>query len=167
MLLLKIWFHLTAALKKILFVIIFPGRISFGKHTTFRRNFEVVIEGSGKILIGKNCFFNHYCSLSSKGLITIGDGSIFGENVKFSDHNHRFSKDGCIKNQGFSIGEISIGSDCWVGSNVVFLKGAKVGDNCVIGAGCVIDREIPDKTLVTSDRQLYFQPIQMDKQGVK
>lgn len=96
MLLLKIWFHLIADMKKLLFIIIFPGRISIGRHTTFRRNFEVVIEGDGKILIGENCFFNHYCSLSSKGLIEIGNGSIFGENVKFSDHNHRFYKDDCL-----------------------------------------------------------------------
>lgn len=159
MMIFKIYYHLIAILKKVLFYIVYGNRISFGKHTTFRRGFEIAIEQEGKIIIGENCFFNHRCSLSSLKLIKIGSGSIFGENVKFYDSNHHFSHSGLIKDQGYSTGEIHVGDHCWVGSNVTFLKGANVGNDCIIGAGCTIDGIIPDKTLVVPDRQLTFKPI--------
>lgn len=159
MIIFKIYFHLLAFFKKILLRIIYGKKISFGRTTTFRRRFDVAIEGNGEIIIGDRCFFNNGCSISGKGKITIGNDSIFGENVKFYDHNHCFSGSGPIKQQGYSVGEIQIGNCCWVGSNVTFLKGAKVGDHCVIGTGCVIDGEVPKQTLVTASRRFVFTPI--------
>lgn len=166
MILFKIYFHILAFFKKQFLRMIYWKRISFGKNTTFRRNFTVTIEEKGSIHIGRNCFFNNDCTLSAKGKIVIGDNSIFGENVKFYDHNHRFSSDEPIKRQGYSVGEIYIGDRCWIGSNVNFLKGARVGNHCVIGAGCVIDREIPDEMLVTANRQLFFEAIAGNENGV-
>lgn len=159
MMIFKIYYHLIAILKKVLFYIAYGKSISFGKHTTFRRGFEIAIEQSGKIIIGDNCFFNHWCSMSSKQLIHIGDGSIFGENVKFYDNNHHFNLQGSIKDQGYSTGEIHVGNHCWIGSNVTFLKGANVGNHCIIGAGCIIDKNIPDQTLVIANRQLVLKSI--------
>ena len=108
-----------------------------------------MISKKGYIEIGDKCFFNNGCSLNANKYIHIGEGTIFGENVKVYDHNHRFrdfSKP--IKEQGFSDGEVVIGKHCWIGSNVALLKNTHIGDNCVIGAGCVVDGEIQDNTLV-------------------
>ena len=33
---------------------------------------------------------------------------------------------------------ISIGNDCWIGSNVIFLDGAVIGNGCVVAAGAVV-----------------------------
>jgi maltose O-acetyltransferase len=38
---------------------------------------------------------------------------------------------------------IKIGNDCWVGANVTVFLGTTIGDNCVIGAGSVVTRDIP------------------------
>lgn len=90
----------------------------------------------------------------------IGSNSIFGENVKIYDHNHRFNMPNrLIKNSGYSYGSVSIGSNCWIGSNVILLKGAEIGNNCVIGAGCVIDSKIPSNSIVTNTRELKIQKI--------
>ena len=81
--------------------------------------------------------------------IDIGEGTLFGENVKIYDNNHGFNKISIpIKKQGYSVKEIKIGSHCWIGSNVIVLKGVQIGNNCVIGAGCVISQSIPDNTIV-------------------
>lgn len=165
MILFKIYFHIGAFFKKQLLRMIYGKRIFWGKNTTFRRNFTIMMEKKGSIRIGRNCFFNNDCTLNAMGKIVIGDNSIFGENVKFYDHNHRFRSEEPIKEQGYSTGEIYIGDRCWIGSNVIFLKGARVGSHCVIGAGCVIDREIPDETLVTANRQLIFEAITGNENG--
>ena len=100
--------------------------------------------------IGKDCFFNNYCSINSLKKVTIGDGTIFGSNCHIYDHNHRFSDlDTSIKAQGYTLGETHIGKHCWFGTNAVVLKGVTIGDNRVIGAGVVVNDDIPDGTIVS------------------
>jgi len=38
---------------------------------------------------------------------------------------------------------VHIGSDCWLGANVVVCPGVTIGEGCVIGAGSVVTRDIP------------------------
>ena len=38
---------------------------------------------------------------------------------------------------------VKIGNDCWFGANVTVCPGVTIGDNCVIGAGSVVTRDIP------------------------
>lgn len=160
MILFKIYYHLVAILKKILFSIVYNKHIKFGKKTTFRKGFSLVIEDNGKIEIGNNCFFNNYCSLNCKEIIHIGDNCIFGENVKIYDHNHRFSKkDIIIKKQGYKKEKIVIGNNCWIGSNVTILKGVEIGDNVVIGAGCVITDNIESNTILKNNQQYKIEKI--------
>lgn len=162
----KIYYHGMSILKKIFLCLIYGHKLSIGKHTTFRKSFSVLILGAGQVRIGRNCFFNHHTSICAKGIIHIGDRTIFGENVKMYDHNHRFSKDMPLKQQGYSIGKIQIGSDCWIGSNVVLLKGADIGDHCVIGAGCIVNGKIPDWTLVRAGNCMNtLSPIKREDHG--
>ena len=43
---------------------------------------------------------------------------------------------------------IKIGNNVWVGTKVTFLDGSKVGDNCVIAAGAVVNGEFPNNVVV-------------------
>lgn len=151
MTILKIWFHLCALISKCFYKVIYSSKLKIGKGTTWRRKLLIMISDKGNIKIGENCFFNNYCSLNSNIGITIGENCLFGENVKIYDHNHKFADASVpIKRQGFSNAEVMIGDNCWIGSNVTILKGAKIGNHCVIGAGVVINGIIPDNTIVKS-----------------
>lgn len=146
------WYHMSALVKKIFLKVLYTNRLKIGSKTTWRRNLSIIIEENASIEIGNKCFFNNECSLVARDKIKIGDGTLFGENVKVYDHNHRFNKINVpIKNQGYTIKAISIGKHCWIGSNVVILKGVHIGDNCVIGAGIVVDKDIPHNTIVSRD----------------
>lgn len=148
MLFYKVIYHINAFFKKLFLKLIYGKKILISKNVTFRKSFSIAIEYDGKIQIGKNCFFNNYCSINSMASIKIGDNCIFGENVKIYDHNHRFNqKDKLIKNQGYSIAPIEIGKNCWIGSNVIILKGVKIGDNSVIGAGSIVKENIENNMI--------------------
>lgn len=145
----KLTNHILAMVKIVFYKIIYGNKIIFGKKVTFRKALSIVIEKNGKIIIGNGVFFNNYCSLNSLCRIKIGDNSIFGENVKLYDHDHVFKfKNELIKNQGYKLGEISIGSNCWIGSNVIILKSVSIGNNCVIGAGEVVKKNVPNNSIL-------------------
>ena len=117
---------------------------------------------NARVVIGDNCFFNNDCSIAANNLITIGmikGGTLFGENVKIYDHNHRFQNDNPIKEQGYSNGEVHIGGHCWIGSGTIILKDSEISDNCVIGAGCVISGYVPEGSIVVPERKNVIKKI--------
>jgi acetyltransferase-like isoleucine patch superfamily enzyme len=90
--------------------------------------------------------------------IEIGEGTICGENVKIYDHNHEYRDIRIpIKEQGYHSAPIRIGKHCWIASNVVILQGVTIGDNCVIGAGCVIYKDIEKNSVVVNKQDLLIQ----------
>lgn len=121
--------------------------ITIGENMSCRQG-AIIRAAKGEIVIGKNFFMNNYSSITSMNKIRIGNNCIFGENVKIYDHNHIFNNRDLITSQGFSVGEVEIGDNVWVGSNCVILKDVKIGNNVVIGAGSVIKNNIPSDTIV-------------------
>lgn len=139
--------------------LIWGGNFLYGKNFHFRKGFCCVAQG--KVSIGDNVFFNNYCSINAKDSITIGNDTIFGENVRIYDHNHTFSeKDILIRYQGYTVAPIIIGNNCWICSNVIILKGVTIGDNVVIGAGCVISTDIPSNSICRNKQQQEYEVIQ-------
>lgn len=129
--------------------VIYGKKIEFADTVFVRKNFTVNIDKDAKIIIGRDVFFNNGCSLNAKELITIGDNCLFGEGVKIYDHNHIYTdRNVPIRNQGFKSRTVTIGSNCWIASNVVILPGSNIGNHCVIGANCVIHGVIKDDTLL-------------------
>lgn len=151
----KIYWHLIAFVKIIFYKIIYCGKFKISLSSTFRERFNIFIE-EGTINIGNNVFFNHDCSITAAGSsVKIEDGTIFGEGVKIYCHNHiynNFSKP--IREQGYTVAPVNVGRHCWIGSNVIILKGVSIGDNSVIGAGCVIYKSIPANSVIIVKQEL-------------
>lgn len=156
----KLWYRFTGLLLKWFYRVAFGGAFRYGKRFHMRRGFQATIENGASITIGDDVFFNDYCALHARKGITIGSGTIFGENVRVYDHNHRFANPGeRLKDQGYSEAPVTIGEHCWIGSNVTILKGATIGSNVVIGAGCVIDRNVPSNVVVRQNVELTMEEI--------
>ena len=149
MLVRKLLFHLRTILTVFWYRVLYGSRLHLGKHLSVRKDFNLMIASYGTVSIGRNCFFNSHCTIDVEVSVSIGDDCLFAENVKIYDNNHRFSKEETpIREQGSNSAPIVIGRNCWLASNVVVLKGSTIGDNCVIGANCIIDGEIPPGSIV-------------------
>lgn len=152
----KIRYKLEFILKICVIKILYGNKVEAGKGLAFRKGFEInLATNQAKVIIGKNVFFNNYCSINCHKKIQIGDNCIFGESVKIYDHNHRFRDiNRPIMSQGYSIKNVTIGTNCWIGSNVCILPGSHIGDNVIVGAGTIISGIIPDGVIVTANREL-------------
>lgn len=156
----KLLYHLQAWLKLMLYRLLWPRNMHFGRGVTFRKGFTLLLDRGGQVYIGDGVFFNNGCSVIAMESVSIGAHTLFGENVKIYDHNHCFAaRKRLIKEQGYSTSSVHIGEDCWIGSNTVILRHADIGDHCVIGAGCVINGPVPAGTIVTAGKLQHMQPI--------
>lgn len=97
------------------------------------------------IHIGKNVFINMGCKFQDQGGIFIEDGALIGHNVVLATLNHAASP----KDRGSMIpAPIRIGKNVWVGANAVILPGVTIGDGAIVAAGAVVNRDVPENTVV-------------------
>lgn len=104
------------------------------------------------IKIGENCTFRSprttQIDIMRPALITIGDNVDMNKN--FTIMSHDFSHWVFRNKYGeflSSSGRVTIGSNIYFGINVTVLKGVTIGDNCVIGAGSVVTKDIPSNSV--------------------
>lgn len=137
--------------------------INIDEKVSARDSFKIYMGHNGKLTIGKNNFFNNYCSINCINEIEIGNNNQFGENVLMYDHNHTYSdKNKLISEQGLKTGKIKIGNNCWVGSNVIVLRNVEIGDNVVIGAGCIIHKSIASGSVIINQQNLVEKDVNGD-----
>lgn len=123
------------------------GKFNIEYNTEISKGCDFEAHGDGVISIGTKTYFNRYCMISAHSSVTIGEHCMFGPGVKIFDNNHKFSKEQGVSSQ-LKCDDIHIGNRCWIASDAIILKGTHIGDNCVIGAGCIVSGNIPTGTLV-------------------
>lgn len=133
------------------------GKFFYGK-VIVRRNLHIFCDG-GTVSLGDGAFLNNNCSLNSMAGISIGDDTLFGENVKIYDHDHVINPDGTISKTQFHIAPVSIGRNCWIGSNATILKGVTICDGVVIGAGAVVAKSIDTPGVYVAKELAHLQKI--------
>ena len=117
------------------------------------RNFENFRVPSAKLILHDGVFINNSCSFNCMERIEIGASTMMGEGVRFYDHDHVYTAEKIEKWQ-WTTTPIRVGRDCWIGSNVTILKGVTIGDNTIIGAGCLVRNDIPANSVVYNDGNL-------------
>ena len=134
--------------------------IKFGPGVYFKKYCAILLIPGAKLHIGPNVFFNNYCSINCLDKISIGGNTQFGEGVKMYDHNHTYSyaNDSLdVARDKFNTAPISIGKNCWIGSNVTILKGVTIGDNVVVGANNLVYKSVPANTVLKFKAEYIIQ----------
>ena len=107
------------------------------------------------IHFGKGCFVNYKCTFLDCAPITLEDGVWVGANVTIATPCHPFLSDERLPQQypdGFHDLEyakpIHIGSGSWICSSATICGGVTIGKNCIVAAGAVVTRDVPDNCIV-------------------
>lgn len=134
------------------------AQVEIGKRVDIRNNCSILVSNNAVLSIKDGFFMNNFCSINCLEKIIIEENVLFGEGVRVYDHNHQYGSFG-VKKQDFNTGTVKIGKNCWLGSNVVVLKGVTIGDNVIIGAGCTIYKDIPANSIVINKQELVIKNI--------
>ncbi|NHM29263.1 acyltransferase [Neobacillus terrae] len=140
------------------------AKIFIGKFTFIRKNASIRIDFNGVLDIGNNVFINDNCIINCVNRITIGKNTKIAPNVCINDHDHNYKKN---TSDHLVRGEVTIGENVWIGSNVVILRDTYIGDNVVIAAGSVVKGNIPSNTLFLNKRETELKPIKSKEKVVQ
>lgn len=94
--------------------------------------------------IGENVFINEGCEFQDQGGITIGDGTQIGPQVVIATLNHDTEPS---KRRWLHPSPVTIGRNVWIGAHVTIVPGVTIGDDAVIGAGAVVTKDVPARTV--------------------
>jgi len=101
--------------------------------------------GERGITIHDGAGINTRAYIDGNGEVEIGRNALLSPGVQVISGNHVFDRtDIPIRDQGTAYGKVTIGEDCWLGTNAILLPGVTVGRGSVVGAGAVVTRDFPD-----------------------
>jgi acetyltransferase-like isoleucine patch superfamily enzyme len=119
--------------------------IILGDDVIISRN--CVIQGkTGSVTIGNKTDIGCNAILSSGGGIQIGNSVLIAGNCYIGGGRYVTEQiDVPMMEQGlYTKGPVIIGDDVWLGAGSTVLDGVKIGRGCIVGAGAVVTKDLPD-----------------------
>lgn len=102
------------------------------------------------IHIGDNFYANHNLVILDEAPVIFGDNVFIAPNCGFYTAAHPI--DAAERNRGLEYARpITVGNDVWIGADVCVLPGVTIGDDCVIGAGSVVVKDIPPHSVAVGN----------------
>lgn len=142
-----------------------------GKGSVIYRSVRKDITPFHPFVLGDNSVIEDYCCINNAvGEIIIGNHSRIGlhntiigpvhignhvnlaQGVVISGLNHNYENiELNISDQGVSTSQVTIHDDVWIGANSVIAAGITIGRHCVIGAGSIVTKNIPDYSVAVGN----------------
>lgn len=123
--------------------------------------------------LGDHVYANFNLTLVDDTHVYIGDSVMIGPNVTISAAGHPVDPD--LRREVYQYNlPIRIGENVWIGAGAVILPGVTIGKNSVIGAGSVVNRDIPENVVALGvpcrvlreigprDREFYFGELKIE-----
>lgn len=120
----------------------------------FSQRCIIVAKFGGKIVINEGVAMSG-CTIYSMDSITIGRNTDIGSGCKIIDNDfHPVELE--YRHKGLNEeytrrAPIEIGDDCFIGMNSIILKGTKLGNNVIVGAGSVVHDSFPDNCIIAGN----------------
>lgn len=92
--------------------------------------------------LGKNNHFNGI-QIRGKGKVTIGDNFHSGNECVLITQNHNYNGNALPYDNTYTIKDIMIEDNVWLGFRVIIMGGVKIGEGAIIQAGSVVVGDIP------------------------
>ncbi len=126
------------------------GRLASGfLHSAGQRlriSSRVNIYDPGHVTVGSHVYIG-YSTYLGAGQIILEDEVTLGPFCAIAAGNHS-RKNGSFRYGPYEHGKIVIGFGTWLGAHVTVTSGVTIGRGCLIAAGSVVTKDIPDDSVV-------------------
>ena len=122
------------------------GKLIINGTVSFFTNTNIHVGKNAVLSVGAGTYINEGTKISIKTKCIIGKKCAISNDVTILDSD--FHK--IIGNDKEENG-VTIGDHVWIGADATILKNVKIGNDCIIGAGSLVLRDIPDGCLVVGN----------------
>ena len=103
---------------------------------------------NGDIALGRKVNIGFNCEIFSGSRVELGDNTLVAAYTYFIGGDHDKGDENLpVSEQGRTSRGIVSGDNCWFGAGVKVLDGRKIGRNCLVGAGAVVTKDIPEHSV--------------------
>ena len=144
---------------------------SFKKFT--RVSSTAVLMDKKKISIGDNCWIWHHSIIDGSNGVVIGDGVQIGawvgifthsSHIAIRLHGEKYINIDKHERIGYVRAPVTIGDYSVIGAGACILPGVRVGRGCLVAAGAVLGKSIPDFSIAQgSPAKVIGSTLDMDK----
>lgn len=120
--------------------------IRLGANVALDDGVVIVIGGPprhDKIVIGANTYVNRYTIFDAHQQLHIGERVMIGPHCYFTDADHGTDPALSVQAQPMRHKPLIIEDEAWIGAHVTVLPGVRIGKGAVLGAGAVVNRDVP------------------------
>lgn len=123
-------------------------------YTKYLKQLGINIVGTPNYISPDVQFDSHFYNY-----ITIGNDTVISKEVMFLTHDYSIARGMQViygklwndNNTPHFIKKIFVGNNCFIGARCVILPGTTIGDNCILGAGSVVRGNIPNDSIVVGN----------------
>ena len=95
-----------------------------------------------KTSVGNNCSFNGI-KIMGDGNVTIGNNFHSGKQCMIMTNNHNYEGNKLPYDDTYIVKDVVIEDNVWIGTHVIILGGAHIGEGAIIQAGSVVVGDVP------------------------
>lgn len=106
-----------------------------------------------KIRIGDNCYLGYHLSILAGADVTIDDWVLMASDILITTESHGMDPENEVyyMDQPLTVAPVHIKSGCWIGEKAVIMPGVTIGKKCIIGAGSIVTKDIPDYSIAVGN----------------
>ncbi len=118
-------------------------KLGFGEETSIYDSAIVM----GNVQVGSNCWIGPNTLLDGSGNLIIGNWCTISAGVQIYTHDNVLQTLSSGK-KAIERSPVTIGNNVYIAPNVLITKGVKIGNNVVIGAFSLVNKDVPDNSIV-------------------
>lgn len=122
------------------------GERTIIQSTTVRS--ELIAYSGGRLEIGPRTWIHYGCSIAAHESIRIGADCHIGPYTNIIDNAYHDIEDHLATPPSLPV---IIGDNVWIGTRVIILPGVTIGDRAVIGAGAVVTKDVPSRSVAAGN----------------
>ena len=118
----------------------------------------VYFDHGNRTSFGRHFYANTGLTVLDENYVTFGDNVFLAPHVSIYTAGHPIDAEVRNTEMEYAL-PVTIGSNVWIGGNVVINPGVTVGSNVVIGSGSVVVKDIPDNCVAAGNPCRVIRPI--------
>jgi len=124
------------------------GKVRFGRFVWVGDGTKIRCH-QGEVVIGPKTVLGQECTISAYRRGRSGEQCGVADRARFIDFDHGMVEvERPVRVQGIYMRDVEVGSNVWIGYGACVLRGARIGDNSVLGTYAVVTKDVPANAIV-------------------